>query len=331
MKTALITTTINVPRVLSLYRAHDPDVMFFVAGDLKTPPEAKEFCEQLGNCVYISPEAHKQWKHVEHIGFNSDSLRNCALLAAMRWGADLIFSTDSDMIPSEERFWYDVRHPIYTAFNGLQLGAKDYWFDAGDFTIPQARQRGLPVDGFFGCNYEMVSGVKIGVAQGEILGIPDSDACTTIVNKPFIHSGTDILHCGFVVHPDAKAVFNSQLTAFRAELAPAFAQFYFAQGRNTDIFASLLMRRIMRERDLYTYFGPPIAFHARKLRDRLPDLKAERYGVDNIAAYADYLNRAPLPSDISVVEQCRILAQGWNGPELEAALAFYSDCDEVLK
>ena len=31
MKTALITTTINVPRVLELYCKLDPDVRFFVA------------------------------------------------------------------------------------------------------------------------------------------------------------------------------------------------------------------------------------------------------------------------------------------------------------
>ena len=128
----------------------------------------------------------------------------------------------------------------------------------------------------------------------------------------------------------SNAVFNSQLTAFRAELAPAFGQFYFAQQRNTDIMASMLMRRIMRERDLYTNYGPPMAYHARQPRPLLKDLQAERYGVDNIAAYADYLNRAPLPKDISVVEQCRILAQGWNGPELEAAMAWYEDCDMVL-
>ena len=108
-------------------------------------------------------------------------------------------------------------------------------------------------------------------------------------------------------------------------------EFYFAQQRNTDIMASMLMRRIMRERDLYTNYGPPMAYHARQPRPLLKDLQAERYGVDNIAAYADYLNRAPLPEGATVLESCRILAQGWNGPELEAAMAFYEDCEQVLK
>ena len=37
MKTALITTTVNIPTVLALYRKLGPDVSFFVAADEKTP------------------------------------------------------------------------------------------------------------------------------------------------------------------------------------------------------------------------------------------------------------------------------------------------------
>ena len=58
MKVALITTTINIPRGLSLYRAHDPDVMFFVAGDLKTPePQCADFVNTLGQRVADTPIA----------------------------------------------------------------------------------------------------------------------------------------------------------------------------------------------------------------------------------------------------------------------------------
>ena len=114
MKTALITTTINVPRVLSLYRAHDPDVMFFVAGDLKTPLETDIFCGEIDKCVYLSPELQKMhnYKSSELIGWNNDSRRNVALLEAMRWGAELIVSVDDDMLCVGSPFgkWYDIFH-----------------------------------------------------------------------------------------------------------------------------------------------------------------------------------------------------------------------------
>jgi hypothetical protein len=328
MKTALITTTINKPEVLALYRAHDPDVMFFVAGDLKTPPEAEEFCRQLGNCVYIG--ANQNYAHAVHIGHNTDSKRNFALLEAMRWGADIIVSVDDDMIPLENRFWFDAVSPFQNPYNGFKLGMAGHWFSHGSLTKPGARERGIPFDYPIMSRPGFVTNAQIGAVQGIILGTPDTDAANAIVNQPIITGVTDVLRNGFAADQDCKCVFNSQLTAFRAELAPAFAQFYFAQKRNTDILASLLMRRIMREKNWYTYYGRPMGWHAREARPLFNDLKAEMYGLEKINEYADYLNRAPLPKDISVTESCRILAQGWNGPELEAAMAFYADCEQVL-
>jgi len=55
MKTALITTTIRVPRVLELYRSMAADIMFIVTGDRKTPhDETRAFIEALGNSRYYS-------------------------------------------------------------------------------------------------------------------------------------------------------------------------------------------------------------------------------------------------------------------------------------
>src|SRR5258708_10068131 len=153
MRVALITTTINVPRVLSLYRAHDPDVMFFVAADVNTPAAAFDFCaEELGECVYIT--AHEQekkyYKSSNLLGFRTDSRRNYALLEAMKWKADLIISADDDMIPTNELFFNsftrlfqrvyvnDSQIPQTCKFNGLQLGIANQWFDAAPLTIPNA-------------------------------------------------------------------------------------------------------------------------------------------------------------------------------------------------
>lgn len=341
MRTALITTTIHKPEVLSLYRAHSPasggqvpDVMFFVAGDLKTLAEAADFCNEMDNCIYLSPheQGGKYHKSSELLGWNTDSRRNYALLEAMRWKADMIISVDDDMPCVGNPFcWWG---PLFRLnWSGPKLGTPERWFDHGQYTIPPARARGLPYPDPYAqyhSNFRYAVDIQIGMAQGIILGTPDTDACTAIANRPTISGAQELLRQGFVLDPRANAVMNSQFTAFRGELAPAFAQFYFAQQRNTDIFASLLMRRIMRECDLYSYYGPPFGWHDRMPRPLLKDLQAERYGVDHIAEYADYLNRAPLPKDISVVESCRILAQGWNGPELEAAMAFYEDCDAAL-
>lgn len=340
MKTALITTTINVPTVLKLYQKLDDTVAIFVAGDKKTDVGAQYFLEKMATGLeecrgatgvfYLAPDQQTQWSCSELLGWNNDSRRNIALLEALKWGAEIIVSIDDDMIPCQGEFvWPGL---FEYGYDGLQFGEPGYWFDAGQFTIPIAKQRGLPLDYGFMLPVDHVIDAKIGAAQGIILGVPDTDACTAVTSAPRIHSVSDILRNGFVVHPQAYAVFNSQITAFRRELAPAFAQFYNHQGRNTDIFASLLMRRIMQERELYTYYGPPMAFHARAPRPLFNDLKAEMFGLEHIADFADYLRRSPL-LDAPVVDQCRLLTEGCNlfsDEAKECAMAWYSDVERAL-
>jgi hypothetical protein len=342
VKTALITTTVNVPTVLALYRKLDPSVKFYVAADEKTPLEAYAFCAEIPDCEIYSPDRQKElgYECSALLGWNNDSRRNIALLEALKDGAELIISIDDDMIPYdcvESRYRNKVfgfyRHFAET-YAGLQLGLNACWFDAGQFTAPPAKQRGLPPDIFSTYwNPLPVVDAKIGVAQGIILGVPDTDASTAMTNRPHISSVTDILRNGFVVDPNCITVFNSQLTCFRRELAPAFAQFYNHQGRNTDIFASLLMRRIMRDRGLYTYFGPPMAFHARTPRPLFKDLKAEMFGLEYIQEWAEYLNRAPTMGSSNVIDNCARLMDGFSAfsdDNKEVARAWYNDCEKVL-
>lgn len=337
MKTALITTTINIPTVLALYRKLGPEVRFFVALDKNTPEAAVNFCQHdIPNCeVGFIQDQHKR-QCSEMLGWNNDSRRNLALLAAVEWGADIFVSIDDDMIPTDIDFFERIEMTLSEPFFGLQLGTDRGWFDAGQFTFPAARQRGLP-------HYPTrntpshVMDAQIGAMQGIILGVPDTDAGTTLRTKPFIISATDILRNGFVVDPRAKAVFNSQLTAFRRELAPCFAQFYKWQGRNTDIFASLVMRRVMRERGLYTYFGPPTGFHNRSERDPRKDMEAEKWGMANVVAFENCLNETELHAGDSVAAHTGYLYDAVAGKTgivpvdmLGAVFAFLDDMRTVL-
>ena len=327
MKTAGVTTTINVPTVLSLYSELGPNVRWFVAGDLNTPIAAKEFCDALPNCRFITPAEQERWKSSSLIGFKTDSRRNFAVLEAVEWGADIIVSIDDDMIPSGGAF------EMGETFSGLCAGVSGQWFDAGKFTVPSAKQRGLPVHYGFANAFEPAVRVPVGVHQGIILGVPDTDSLTAITNEPRIFSVTDVLRHGFVVRPDALTVFNSQLTAFRRELAPAFAQFYKWQGRNTDIFASMIMRRVMRDKGLYTYFGPPMAYHARKARPLFNDLKAEMYGLEHIVALSDELEAWKSSPDQSVANAVRFFyssSKVMPYPVKEAAAAWIEDIASVL-
>ena len=340
MRTALITTTVNVPTVLALYRKLGPDVRFFVALDKNTPEAAVNFCQyDIPNCEVLYIQDQQKWRCSELLAWNNDSRRNIALLEAVRWGADIIVSIDDDMIPVDIDFFERIEMTLSEPYSGLQYGAPDTWCDVGILTDQQAPQRGLPAGPYAPINrcFSFTTDAAIGAMQGIILGVPDTDAATTMQYKPFVRSATDILRSGFVINPQAKAVFNSQITAFRRELAPCFAQFYKWQSRNTDIFASLVMRRVMRERGLYTYFGPPAGFHNRSERDPRKDLEAEAWGMDNIVAFERCLNETDLHAGDSVAAHTGYLYDAVAGQTgivsvdmLGAVFAFLDDMRTVL-
>lgn len=291
MKIALVTTTINVPKVLALYAKHDQDVMMFITGDRKTPDaQVIDFLrEHVKNFQYIGIDRQHKLGYLcsQLLGENTDSRRNVAVLEALKWGAEIIISVDDDMIPMHVNTLSMFGSILQYGFTGLQVGAGGAWLDVGQHTMQQARQRGLPPEHIdVNTVYSGVCDAPVGIAQGTILGVPDTDAATTIVNRPFVHSITDILRHGFVANLMSRAVFNSQFTAFRRDLAPAFGQFYNWHGRNTDIIASLVMRRIARDRGLYTYYGSPTGFHARKARPTWRDHQAEQFGLTHIESMA---------------------------------------------
>ncbi len=336
-KTALITTTINVPTVLGHYRRLGPHVMFFIAGDRKTPDtEVTRFLHDIPNHAYYGIDwQHKLgYKCSRLLGENNDSRRNIALLEAVKWGADIIVSVDDDMIPLTDDFFSRIEQTLTQPFSGLQLGDDGYWVNSGAFTIPPVRQRGLPLD-FTELNcFSSVHNAQIGAMQGSILGVADTDAARALTSNTTVLGVTDILRSGFVVNPRSLAVFNSQFVAFRRELAPCFAQFYLWQGRNTDIFASLVMRRVMREMNLHTYFGPPLGFHARTARDLKKDLKAEMFGIEHVQDFASILEHMPrFAVDKSYTRQIYEHMKNvlwFPDANREAALAFLDDMDSVL-
>lgn len=337
MKTALITTTVNVPKVLALYRKLGPDVKFFVAIDQNTPEDAINFCRyDIPDCQVLFIQDQQKWKCSELIGWNNDSRRNLALLEAVAWGAEVIVSIDDDMVCLGLDFFERFEIMLSEPYSGLQLGEPNEWCDAGKFTLPSAAQRGLPLGKATVNSFSFVDDVQIGAMQGIILGTPDTDAGTTMALRPFVHSATDILRNGFVIDPLAKSVFNSQITAFRRELAPCFAQFYKWQGRNTDIFASLIMRRVMRERGLYTYFGLPMGFHNRSERDPKKDLESEKWGVENVEKFSNLLDaivligRSPLEDTRTIYNTFSEAGFVWREEMCAAASAFLDDIESVL-
>lgn len=337
MKTALINTTINVPHVLKLYRKLDPDVRFFVAGDTKTPHhEVSELCNSLGNARYITPAAQQRWKCSEPTGWGCIQRRNIALLEAVEWGADIIYTMDDDNIPMDRAHFINIAH-AFDDFHGPMGESKvnNNWLDPGQLLMPPygVRQRGVPHDIKTNCRVVAVVDAKVGVVAGACLGDPDIDAVTRIATRPEIHNVSELLRSGIVVEPRTRTIFNSQNTAFLLELAPTMFMLPNV-GRFDDIYASLICQRIMRTRNLHVHHGKPFVWQTRNEHDLLQDLQQEIDGMSRIRGFAENLDEMESIADQGTVKQTKYIWKCLEGffpaRTSEAAQAFLEDIESVM-
>lgn len=335
MKIALATTTIHVPYALKLMRKCSEDVRFFIAGDLNTPKEAYEFiARDVPGCVLIPGGSN--WKCSEAIGWNTIARRNIAFLEALKWGADVIYSWDDDNIPIDLQHFYWLED-VFNSFHGRRVTGLNGWFDPGTLLIPSVRHRGFPYvtpRTPLSRRVEPATDVKVGVAAGLVIGDSDIDAVTRIELAPDVTQVHIMGEVGLVVDPHTWTIWNSQNTAVVRELIPSW---FMAPGckRHDDIFASLIVQRVMRDRGYHAHFGKPFVFQQRHQHDLLVDLRAEIDGMGNVVKMAELLDHIMLPGK-SVIEDTRVIynalahAEWYPKHGVTAALAWLEDCESVL-
>lgn len=331
MRTALVTTTVHAPTVLKLYRVCDPDVQFFVAADRKSPWFAIDkmfngMGEPEGTLIRV--EEQERWKCSELIGWNCIQRRNIAFLEALEWGADVIYSWDDDNLCLSLDHFNQIED-AFQPFNGLVASSSTGWFDAGQMLHPHAKHRGIP-HGRHYHTYNPITGAKVGVAAGMCLGDPDVDATTRIEHAPDIHNVSELAKSSVVVDLKTHTVYNSQNTAILREFVPA----WFLPpgvGRHDDIYASLIVQRVMRERGYHVHFGKPFVWQSRNPHDLLKDLRAEIDGMEHTAKLAEFLDHIVLLGK-SVISDTRIIYEALRAFEpvahaVDAAMAYLDDCE----
>jgi hypothetical protein len=129
---------------------------------------------------------------------------------------------------------------------------------------------------------------RIGVAAGLWLGDPDIDAATRIVNAPQVLQLSDTVRSGLAVAPGCFTPFNSQNTAFRADLA-ALMMVWVDVGRYDDIWAAYAAERVMMDTGDWVHFGPPLVWQERNAHDLIKDLKDELYGMEHTDRFVEDL------------------------------------------
>lgn len=339
MRICLITTTIQIPTALALYRSFGADVEIIVAGDRNGPHgEIRAILETLGGATYLSDVDQEAMgtRCSDLIGWRKIQRRNLALLEAIRRRPDFIVTIDDDNLPVAPTYFDDIRSGLGLPFNGLGFESQPGWFNIGELLTPKVWHRGFPYSRRAPASLSartVVDGT-VGVVAGLWLGDPDIDAMTRIHEGPVVTDVSVLAQRPVAAAPGCYSPFNSQNTAFLAELAPLMAV-HPGVGRYDDIWASYIAERVMRETDHLVTYGPPFVWQERNAQNLWKNLADEHMGMESTDRFITALDTAEVDGD-TVIERLRSLYM-WIGksdavPPIvsQFGLAWCDDVEDAL-
>ena len=319
---SLVTTTINVPRLLEAYakdaREHSRKIEnFIIVGDRKTPKEVKDFCEKIQkeigiSCIYLAPENQDRYlarwpKFKEFLPWNCIQRRNVGLLYAYFEGsADIIITIDDDNLLSEKDYFGCHRH-VGEEKEISVMHAESGWWNVCEM-LEEARgipfyHRGHPFSQRWKENGKPVIKRKRGrvmVNAGLWLDDPDVDALTRLYFPVRAVRPSPLFKATLGLDTGTWAPFNSQNTALAREVIPAYFLFPYI-GRYDDIWASFIIRHIADFLGDFVTYGAPLVVQKRNPHDYFKDFDAERFGME----YNDVFLRA--------LRACRLAARSYGG------------------
>jgi hypothetical protein len=293
MITAIVTTTIYVPKLLEAYAADakkfQHDCFFVVVADKKTPPEAETFCAGLeAKMHYFNLERQatylKKYPELnEHLTWNSIQRRNIGILFAYEQGADQIITIDDDNFLVDEDFI--GKHTVGENKNLDVITSQTGWLNVCDFLKEEHDRRfyhrGFAPEKRFLDEQPVTQkkSVRVVVNAGLWLEDPDIDALTRLYfpNQP-INALEYTRAENFALAPHTWSPFNSQNTALHRDVIPAYFLSPYV-GRYDDIWGSYVLKRIADQLGDAITFGAPIVRQARNPHNYWKDLEAESMGM----------------------------------------------------
>ncbi len=313
MKYALITTTINIPKLLDDYLENAvnnniDEIIVIVIGDKKTPTPAEAFCDDLKQkypfvIEYYSPE--KQLTYLEnfpelrdHLPWNSIQRRNIGLLRAYEYGAEIIITIDDDNYVIQKNY-FDCFKMIGESESIQAVQANNGWFNVCSFLKEESGtkfyHRGYPaslrgIESTAEYTWINMTGRSM-VIGGLWMEDPDVDAVQRLACPVRVinYERED----NFALAPNTWSPFNSQNTGIHRDVIPS----YFLSpnvGRYDDIWASYIVRRIADHLGDIISFGNPLVRQDRNPHNYFKDLDKERPGMEMTERVCDFLRQTKL-------------------------------------
>ncbi|MET7854117.1 hypothetical protein AB0D78_45225 [Streptomyces avermitilis] len=303
-RTAVVTTTINIPYLLKDYltqfsAAGRTDLDVVIVGDRKSPPQTREWLQRLDwaghRWTYLDVDDQEKWNaRVPALGsllpWNSIQRRNLGYLHAAEQGAEVIISIDDDNHVTEDDFL--AGHSIVgTTTEVTCVQTESGWANVCNLLRTDSHRvvpRGWP-QRRRQLNDEWTTVRRTGrvvVNAGLWLGEPDVDAVSRLVTPVEVLGLTEDAELPLGLAKGTWCPFNSQNTAFHRDLLASM--YLVVMGpryrgvridRYDDIWMSYATRAIADHLGDLVTFGRPLVRQDRNPHDHLHDMWGEMPGM----------------------------------------------------
>lgn len=306
MKTAVVTTTIRIPKNLEGYTAQfakygHKDVEFIVIGDLKSPNGLQSYLDDLKARTgfpieHWDVERQKIWlkafpKLDRILPYNSIQRRNLGYLLAVVGGADCIISIDDDNYVTEVDF-LGAHEIVGTEASLPMVASSTGWFNTPSL-LETSPQRPLYHRGFPICMRGVQENLRPSVGRGRVVvnvglwrGVPDADAISHLDYPVNVIGFREDFPGRVAIASGTQIAFNSQNTAFHRDLLPCMFLIpmgdyigNFKIGRYDDIWMSFFVKAIADHMGDLVCVGQPLVNQERNEHDLMDDLIQEIPGM----------------------------------------------------
>jgi len=316
-RTALITTTINMPEMLekcckNAIKNNHKNIEYFVVGDKKTPKAVAKYCEKLTS-NYKFPVHYLDLKDQEEllkkypkllklVPYNDACRKLYGLVIAYIQGFDTLIMLDDDNHPTDHDFF--KYHGIVGQEKEIRLiESPSGWFNTCQYLIEENNMpfyyRGFP------WSQRKVkkdtikihkTKSKITVNSGFWLDDPDVDATTRLYWPVNAVGMKKEMEPYFGLNPGTWCPFNNQNTAMAREVLPAYYTPYTAL-RFSDLFPAYVICRIAEQLNHVISFGYPFVRQLRNPHNLWSDVQLEVVGAQCAETIIKLLRSAKLTGD----------------------------------
>jgi hypothetical protein len=308
MKTAIVTTTINVPIFLEGYlvnfrkfKINPEKAMFIIIGDMKSDHDKiKKYIEGLNSeyiIEYWDVDKQKEWILQNYPGMDVDSIipwnsirrRNLGYLRALELKKEIIITIDDDNFVAEDVDWFNQHiESFYGNKKIMKVHSLNKIVNPCDMLSMNTQNiysRGYPITKMFSNTFEPIfpERNKVVLNVGLWRESPDIDGIANLLYNDIKSYGIKMdMKDKYALFMGNYIPINTQNTSFLAEITPAFYALLMdteinglKMDRYDDVWAGWFITAIAHHLGDTVTFGTPLTNHIRNKHDYLKDTKSE--------------------------------------------------------